>query len=277
MNTQELKLEGGTAVITGAASGIGLELAKQAMLFKMNVVLADIDEEGLQRALFELPDGNSKTLIVKTDVSSDADIAKLCEMTYEHFGSLELLCNNAGVCLNRLSWEYTHQDWDWIMSVNLFSVSNAIRHFVPRMLKQNTRSHILNTASAAGLISTTGMSAYNASKHAVVTLSETLHQEFLDLNAPIGVSILCPARIPTKIHESSRNRPERYGPNDSPMSENARVYEQRMEDAVKSGKLSSQQVAKMSFEGILNKQLYILPHQKITSLIEQRFLKMIEH
>ena len=277
MKTHDLKLEGGTAVITGAASGIGLELAKQANLLNMNLVLADIDEEGLQKTLAELSIEKNKILLIKTDVSSESDIARLCEMTYANFGSVELLCNNAGVCLNRLSWEYTQHDWDWLINVNLLSVSNAIRHFVPKMLKQNTRSHILNTASAAGLISTPGMSAYNASKHAVVTLSETLYQEFLDLNAPISVSILCPAWIPTKIHESSRNRPERYSSKDNLNTDYSRVYEQNMENAVKAGKLSTQQVAKMSFEGILNNQLYIIPHQKITSLIEQRILKIIQN
>ena len=276
MSTKTLNLQGGTAVITGAASGIGLELAKQANILNMNLVLADIDYEGLlkARAVLSLPDNKIK--LVKTDVSSEEEIAHLCNVSLDSFGSVELLCNNAGVCLNRLSWEYTSQDWNWLINVNLMSISNAIRYFVPKMLKQNNRSHILNTASAAGLISTAGMAAYNASKHGVVTLSETLYQELLDIDAPIGVSILCPAWVPTQIHESSRNRLEKFGTQDCLKSDGSKLYEEQMVNAVNSGKLSAQQIAALSFSGIINNDLYIIPHQKINTLIEQRTMRMIQ-
>jgi short-subunit dehydrogenase len=144
------------------------------------------------------------------------------------------------------------------------------------MLKQNNRSHILNTASAAGLISTAGMAAYNASKHGVVTLSETLYQELLDIDAPIGVSILCPAWVPTQIHESSRNRLEKFGTQDCLKSDGSKLYEEQMVNAVNSGKLSAQQIAALSFSGIINNDLYIIPHQKINTLIEQRTMRMIQ-
>ena len=276
MSTDKLNLNNGTAVITGAASGIGLELAKQASVLDMNLVLADIDHDGLLKAqsVLSLPDNKIK--LVKTDVSSEEDVAHLCNESFESFGSVELLCNNAGVCLNRLSWEYTSEDWNWLINVNLMSISNAIRYFVPKMLKQNNRSHILNTASAAGLISTPGMAAYNASKHGVVTLSETLHQELIDIDAPIGVSILCPAWVPTQIHESSRNRLDKYGTQNSLKSDASKMYEEQMANAVNSGKLSAQQIAALSFSGIMKNDLYIIPHQKINTLIEQRTKRIIQ-
>ena len=276
MSTDKLNLKNGTAVITGAASGIGLELAKQASLLNMNLVLADIDHDGLlnARSVLSLPDNKIK--LVRTDVSSEEDIAHLCNESFESFGSVELLCNNAGVCLNRLSWEYTSQDWNWLINVNLMSISNAIRYFVPKMLKQNSRSHILNTASAAGLISTPGMAAYNASKHGVVTLSETLYQELIDIDAPIGVSILCPAWVPTRIHESSRNRIDKYGTQNYLKSDASTLYEEQMANAVNSGKLSAQQIAALSFSGIMKNDLYIIPHQKINTLIEQRTKRIIQ-
>ena len=276
MSTDKLNLKNGTAVITGAASGIGLELAKQASLLNMNLVLADIDHDGLlnARSVLSLPDNKIK--LVRTDVSSEEDIAHLCNESFESFGSVELLCNNAGVCLNRLSWEYTSQDWNWLINVNLMSISNAIRYFVPKMLKQNSRSHILNTASAAGLIITPVMAAYNASKHGVVTLSETLYQELIDIDAPIGVSILCPAWVPTRIHESSRNRIDKYGTQNYLKSDASKLYEEQMANAVNSGKLSAQQIAALSFSGIMKNDLYIIPHQKINTLIEQRTKRIIQ-
>jgi len=134
----------------------------------------------------------------------------------------------------------------------------------------------LNTASAAGLISTPGMAAYNASKHGVVTLSETLYQELMDIDAPIGVSILCPAWVQTQIHESSRNRLEKYGTQDCLKSDASKLYEEQMVNAVNSGKLSAQQIAALSFSGIMKNELYIIPHQKINTLIEQRTMRMIQ-
>jgi len=265
----------GTAVITGAASGIGLELAKIAASKKMNLVLADIDIETLHRniALIELPP--SKIKAVQIDVSSENDIEKLADITFATYGSVHILFNNAGVGMNRTSWEHSHADWEWVMGVNLFSVAHAIRHFVPKMLKQDHPSHIVNTASAAGLLSTSGMSAYNASKHGVVTLSETLFYELAELNSQIGVSVLCPAWVATKIHESQRNRLERFGKHRAPIERISQKYEERMTKAVLSGKMSAQEIAIEVFKAVAEKSFYIIPHQKINNAIEARMNDII--
>lgn len=270
MSKTPIQLLNGTAVITGAANGIGRELAKQAHQLNMNLVLADINFDQLLRVKEELHLTEAKTLLLKTDVSEETEIAHLCTEAYEKFGSVELLCNNAGVSLNRLSWKHSHQDWEWLMNVNLFSVAHAIRYFVPRMLEQGTPAHIVNTASAAGLLSTSGMAAYNASKHAVVTLSETLYQELQSIQSKIDVSVLCPAWVPTQIHLAQRNRPERFGTHQDPSDPVSLQYEDRMSNAVQAGKMSASEIANAVFQAIEKQQFYIIPHRKINSLIEQR-------
>ncbi len=275
MSNQDLQLDNRTVVITGAASGIGLELVKQANLRQMNIVLSDINFDMLQEVKAQLKLVDSKTLLVKTDVSQEADIANLCELSFKRFGSVELLCNNAGVCLNRLSWEHTAADWEWLIGVNLHSVAHAIRHFVPRMLEQPERSHIVNTASVAGLISTPGMAAYSASKHGVVTLSETLYFELQELQSNLGVSVLCPAWVPTQIHQSQKNRPERFGEHLEPKDELSIEYEKNMAQAVQSGRLTATQIAEEVFKAVVKNQFYIIPHQRINPLIERRMQSIL--
>ena len=146
-------LKGRTAVITGAASGIGLALARRAAQEGMRVVLADISAEGLRAAASELGLPDERACLCPTDVSRDDEVARLADTAFARFGAVHLLCNNAGVALTRLSWEYTIADWEWVLGVNLYSVIYATRHFVPRMLSQADQSHIVNTASAAGLVS----------------------------------------------------------------------------------------------------------------------------
>ena len=149
----------------------------------MRLVLADIDEAKLAEAAKTLPVPPDALLARRVDVSREADIAALADEAFDRFGAVHLLCNNAGVGLTRLSWELTTADWEWILGVNLWSVVHAIHHFVPRMLAQDGESHVVNTASVAGLLSTPAMAAYNVSKHGVVTLSETLYTELAAQNA----------------------------------------------------------------------------------------------
>lgn len=270
-----MKLNGGTAVITGAASGIGLELAKQACLLDMNLVLADIDADRLQDAVDLLAYDPNKILQLRVDVSKEEDIQNLKNQAFQRFKTIELLCNNAGVSINRLSWLHSHQDWEWLMNVNLFSVAHAIRHFVPPLLEQKSPSYIVNTASVAGLLSTSGMASYNASKHAVVTLSETLFHELKELEAQIGVSVLCPAWVSTQIHHSHKNRPERFGEHLAPEDELSKKYDERMAVAVQSGKLTAQDIAKEVFKAVEIEQFYIIPHRRINVLIEQRMQEIL--
>ena len=236
------QFSGRTAVITGAASGIGLELARRAAAEGMNLVLADIEAGRLDGAAASLNLPAERLLLQKTDVSREDDIAALADAAFARFGGVHLLCNNAGVGLTRVSWELTTADWEWVLGVDLWSVIHGVQHFVPRMLKQAEGGHVVNTSSVAGLLSTPGMAAYNVAKHGVVTLSETLYGELLAAKANIGVSLLCPAWVPTAIHESGRNRQDRFGAA-KPAAGLSAAYEERMAGAVKSGRLTAADMA----------------------------------
>lgn len=184
-------------------------------------------------------------------------------------GKVNLLFNNAGIAHSQLSWEHTTADWEWTLGVNLWSIVHAHRHFIPRLLKQDVSevSHIINTASAAGFLSPPGGAAYNASKHAVVAISETLYHEFLDLGIEhVGVSVLCPAFVPTGIANSSRIRPQELAET-VPHTGKAAKYAAGMQKAVNSGKMTSDEMTVIVFEAIKDKQFYILPHKKIGELI----------
>lgn len=266
----DFRFKNGTAVITGAASGIGFELAKKASENGMNLVLADIDESKLIEAIKSLHLPEKQVIYLKTDVSVESDIKNLADAAFAHFGEVNLLCNNAGIGMNRTTWDHSHADWEWVIGVNLYSVTHAIRHFVPRMLVQKNPGHIVNTASVAGLLSTPGMSAYNASKHSVVTVSETLFHELKEINAKVGVSVLCPAWVATGIHESQRNRQERFGEHQSPPEGLSRSYEDRMSKAIHAGKLTAQDMATEVFKSVNDDKFYIIPHRKINNAIELR-------
>ncbi len=260
---------GKTAVITGAASGIGLALARRAAKEGMRLLLADIEAEKLKAAAAALEIAEERLLLDTLDVGRDADISRLADKAFERFGKVHLLCNNAGVGLSRVAWEHSLKDWEWVLNVNLWSVIHGIRHFMPRMLAQDEDGHIVNTASVAGLLSTPGMAAYNVSKHGVVTLSETLYAELAALKAKIGVSVLCPAWVPTAIHQSARNRPD--GPQAaSEVSAQSRTYEERMGQAVSAGRMTAEDMANAVFEAIAEKRFYVIPHRKIGPAIQLR-------
>ncbi|MFA6311126.1 MAG: SDR family NAD(P)-dependent oxidoreductase [Sterolibacterium sp.] len=256
-----------TAVITGAASGIGLALALRAAREGMRLVLADIEGEKLKEAATTLGIAADRLSLHTVDVSRDEDIANMADEAFRRFGAVHLVCNNAGVGLTRVTWEHSLKDWEWVLGVNLWSVIHGIRHFVPRMLKQSGASHIVNTASVAGLLSTPGMAAYNVSKHGVVTLSETLYSELAAQKSNVGVSVLCPAWVPTAIHESGRNRPDRFGTPDE-ASAVSRAYEERMGQAVKSGRKTADDMADAVFEAVQENRFYVIPHRKINNAVQ---------
>ncbi len=258
-----------TAVITGAASGIGLELARRAAAEDMNLVLADIEFDKLETAAAALHLPNERVLLRKTDVSQEAEIAALADAAFSRFDGVHLLCNNAGVALTRVTWEHTSADWQWVLGVNLWSVIHGVQHFLPRMLTQEAPGHIVNTASAAGLLSTPGMSAYNVSKHGVVTLSETLCGELAAAQANVGVSVLCPAWVPTGIKDSARARQDRFASSDQVSAQSA-AYTQRMDQAVDAGKLSAADMANAVFEAVAQDRFYVIPHRRINQAIELR-------
>jgi NAD(P)-dependent dehydrogenase (short-subunit alcohol dehydrogenase family) len=258
-----------TAVITGAASGIGLELARRAAAEGMNLVLADIEAAKLDVAAASLGIDADRILARRTDVSREDEIVALADAAFARFGGVHLLCNNAGVGLTRVTWEHSTADWEWVLGVNLWSVIHGIHHFLPRMLEQADEGHIVNTSSVAGLLSTPGMAAYNVSKHGVVTLSETLYGELLAARAKVGVSVLCPAWVPTGIHESSRNRQDRFG-SAAPAAGLSAAYEERMGQAVKSGRLTAADMASEVFTAVGEGRFYVIPHRKINNAITLR-------
>jgi NAD(P)-dependent dehydrogenase (short-subunit alcohol dehydrogenase family) len=200
-------LAGKTAVVTGAASGIGRALAERLLSERMNVVLADVETEALDRTARELG-ARGSLIAVRTDVSRAEDVQALADATLQAFGAVHVLCNNAGVGIGGALWEHTVKDWEWLLGVNLWGVIHGVRTFVPVMLKQGDECHIVNTASAAGLDARPWLGVYSASKYAVVAISEALREELRMTGAKIGVSVLCPAVVNTRIGEAERNRPE---------------------------------------------------------------------
>ena len=233
-------LEGKVAAVTGAASGLGKAMALAFAAEGMNVALADVDEAGIKAVEEEVRSRKAKPFSMRVDVSKAAEVEAFAERTVAKLGAVHLVCNNAGVALTGAVWENTALDWEWILGVNLRGVVNGVRAFVPRLLAQD-EGHVVNTASVAGLISPPGMGAYCVSKHAVVTLSEALHHDLRERGSGVGVSVLCPAYVPTGIVDSERNRPK-----DLPVStksEATLAREAMLRKAVASGKISADQVA----------------------------------
>jgi NAD(P)-dependent dehydrogenase (short-subunit alcohol dehydrogenase family) len=263
-------LAGKVAVITGAASGFGRSLALLCAKEKMRLSLADIDEAGLKETASLLPDAEVRW--ERCDVSKAEAIEQLAENTYQAYGASHLLCNNAGVAALGPIWTSTLQDWEWVLGVNLMGVVHGVRSFVPRMLKQGDECHIVNTSSVAGLLSVPGSSPYCVSKHGVVTLSECLHHELKPIKAKIGVSVLCPAFVDTGIGDSGRNRPaELAGAN--PHSQH---FDQRMKKALQAGRLTADDIAKLTLDAVTEGRFYILTHPMIKPAIETRMKEILE-
>jgi NAD(P)-dependent dehydrogenase (short-subunit alcohol dehydrogenase family) len=263
-------LKGKVAVVTGAGSGIGRELALACGREGMRVVLADVDLPGMHETTRQL--GTAASVAVGCDVSKAAEVEALAAAVYDRFGAAHLLFNNAGVAVCGPAWTTTAEEWQWVLGVNLMGVAHGIRAFVPRMLEQGDTCHVVNTASAAGLISVAGSSIYCVSKHAVVTLSECLQHELSREGARIGVSVLCPAFVPTAIHDSARNRPPELA-TDNPLGG---PYALQVKKAVESGRLSAAQVAAATLEAVKAGRFYVIPHQKIKALVEVRMADIVQ-
>lgn len=253
------------AVITGAASGFGRELAIQCAGAGMRLALADLDEAGIGATIALLPAG-TETVTRRCDVSKPNDVEGLAEATYARFGAAHLLFNNAGVAVSGPTWTTTLDEWKWVLDVNLMGVVHGIRSFVPRMLAQGEPAHIVNTASAAGLVSPPGSSVYCVSKHGVVTLSECLHQELALDHLPIGVSVLCPAFVQTGIGHSERHRPSELA-DANPLGE---AYAEQMRKAIAAGRLTASDIARITLDGVREGRFYIITHPTIRKAIEVR-------
>jgi NAD(P)-dependent dehydrogenase (short-subunit alcohol dehydrogenase family) len=257
------------AVITGSASGLGFAMAERAVREGMKVVLADVEQSALNKAEAELKAAGGEVIAIKVDVSKADAVDALAKQTVAKFGAVHLVCNNAGVGgMRRKAWEATLEDWQWVLGVNVMGVINGMRAFTPVMLAQDEPCHMVNTASVAGLLSPSGMSVYNVSKHAVVALSETLYQDLALAKAKLKVSVLCPAFVPTGIWNSARNRPAELTVAVDAEDEKRRAEE--VKAVLEKGKLTATDVADMVFAAIVEEKFYILTHPKIKLVIETR-------
>lgn len=266
------------AVITGAASGIGLAIAHKAASLGMRLVIADIDKEQLAAAQLELEErGPVSVEPVVCDVSQDEQVAQLAQGAIDAFGAVHLLFNNAGVGGGGKLWELDADYWEWVLGINLYGVIHGVRHFTPLMIGQG-EGHIVNTASIAGLMSAPGTGPYTVSKHAVVALSEMLYGELKADNASVGVSVLCPSFVDTRIFASEKNRPL----DEATRSDPAWIAEQAaIEEAASafftSSALPTEVVAEQVFDAIEQEQFYILTHpQGSVEQVEQRLRAILE-
>ncbi len=267
--------KGKTAVLTGAGSGFGLECARMAAKLGMNLVLVDVQQDALDQAAAELHAAGAQVLARKVDVSKATEMEALGQAVLARFGAPHLVFNNAGVGSGGLIWENTAQDWEWVIGVNLMGVAHGVRVFTPMMLEAAKKDpayqgHIVNTASMAGLLNPPNMGVYNVSKHAVVSLSETLYQDLSLVTDQIGASVLCPFFVPTGISQSHRNRPQELTTKGAKPTQSQLIGQAMSDKAVGSGKVSAADVAQKVFDAIAANQFYIYSHPKAIGSVQVR-------
>ena len=249
--------EGKTAVITGAASGIGKALAEKFAQEKMQVVLADIEEEALKKTVDNLRQYQHRVIGVKTDVLVEESIDELFAKATEEYGNIHILCNNAGIGANsgnKAIWEIDKHDWDWVMGVNYQGVLKGIQTFLPHMLEHGEEGHVVTTVSMAGLLP--GAGTYGVSKHAVMALTEGLSRDLITRNAKINASVLCPGFVDTNIDKSERNRPSHLGEAQEVTND---MGAEIMSSMLRQGK-KPEEIAGIVFEAIKENIFYILSH-----------------
>lgn len=262
------------AVITGAASGFGREFARTGARLGMKLVLADVQRESLDALEAELRAGGADVMSQLCDVRHGDEVQALAEAAVTRYGSIHLLFNNAGVAFGGLIWETREADWDWVLGVNLWGVIHGVRIFTPLMLEASRNDpayegHIVNTASMAGLVNAPTMSAYNVSKQAVVSLSETLYHDLALIDSRIGASVLCPYFVPTGIAESHRNRPKDLQ-NGTPPTASQLVTQAMMSKAVASGKVTAAEVADRTYDAVRDGLFYIYSHPDAMDAVRAR-------
>jgi NAD(P)-dependent dehydrogenase (short-subunit alcohol dehydrogenase family) len=233
----------------------------------MDLALADVDEVNLSSVQDEVLATGVRAITLKVDVSQAEQVDAFRDQTLTRLGGAHVVCNNAGVSPLGAVWENSVADWQWILGVNLWGVIHGVRAFTPHLLAQN-EGHIVNTASVAGLISPPGSGAYNVTKHAVVALSESLHHDLRERKSAVGVSVLCPAYVPTGITDSERSRPKNLPAGEK--SKETLAREAMLKKAVKSGKISADQVAQAVVAAIKRERFYILTHPRIKGAIQAR-------
>src|SRR5215470_9730485 len=257
-------LAGRVAVITGGASGIGLATARSLAREKMRLVLADIEQGPLDLAVQEISGLGVEAIGVKTDVGDLKQVQALADKTWEHFGGAHLIFNNAGVAIFGPIQEMKHEDWEWVIRVDLWGVIHGVEAFVPRMIAQNQGGHIVNTASFAGLAPNEGLGVYCVAKYGVVGLSECLARDLKPHG--IGVSVLCPMVLQTNIGHSERNRPAELGG-----SEASRPRTSEEQQNLRGRVLSPELAAEKVVNAVKKNELYIHTHEEARAFIRRRF------
>jgi NAD(P)-dependent dehydrogenase (short-subunit alcohol dehydrogenase family) len=267
------KLTGKTAFVTGGASGIGLALGRAFADAGMKVMLADIETDALTAAVQSLRNFGPDVRGVTCDVADPVSIERAAKVSYEAFGNVHVVCNNAGVAGGSSLDNISLDSWRWVLDVNLMGVLHGIRTFLPHIRAHGEGGHILNTASWAGMQSGLGFSSYAASKFAVVNMSEGLAIELKPLG--IGVTVLCPSFVRTRISESGRNRPARYGPMPIPdPASPAGVLTARLAELSQSG-LDPSEVAARALTAIYEDELYVFTHPQMRGEVESRFAAIL--
>ncbi len=271
---------GRTAVVTGAASGIGLELARAAAALGMTVVLADVQLDALDAAASERAVGGTDVLPFRVDTSRPEQVEDLAAAVPRRYGAPHLVFNNAGVGAGGLIWEHTLKTWEWVVGVNLLGVAHGVRLFVPMMLEAaaadpDFEGHIVNTASMAGLVNAPNMGVYNVTKHGVVSLSETLYHDLALVTDRLRAHVLCPYFVPTGIKDSERNRPAELR-DQGPRTRSQEVAKAMGDKAVSSGHLSAAQVAAIVFDAVRANRFYIYSHPHALGSLCTRFEDILE-
>ncbi len=264
-----------TAVLTGAGSGFGLECARIGARLGMNLVLVDVQQDALDAAAAEMVAAGAPVLARRVDVSRAAEMEALGAAVQERFGAPHLVFNNAGVGAGGLIWETSVKDWEWVLGVNLMGVAHGVRVFTPMMLEAAARDpqyqgHIVNTASMAGLLNPPNMGVYNVSKHAVVSLSETLYQDLALVTDQVSASVLCPFFVPTGINQSARNRPAELQEADARPTRSQLIGQAMSDKAVGSGKVTAADVAQKVYDAVAARQFYIYSHPKAIKSVQTR-------
>ncbi len=263
-------LEGKTAVITGAASGIGLALAERAASARMNVVLADIEEQALEAAVKKIEERQVRAIGVPANIMVEEAVQDLAERAIGEFGKVHLLCNNAGVAsaaaVGKGVWELPDQEWDWVMGVNFYGVLYGLRAFIPHMLDHGEASYIVNTASLAGVLP--GGGTYGVSKHGVLALTEGLQRDFDERGANIRAAVLCPGFVNTNIGAAERNRPEGLA-GEGVSQEAQAMMAAVMNDMLSRGK-DPADIADTVFDAMAAGSFYILPHPAWDDMVHDR-------
>ena len=271
--------QGKTAVLTGAGSGFGLECARIGARLGMNLVLVDVQQDALDKAAAELHAMGVQVMAHKVDVGSAAAMEVLAHQVKARFGAPHFVFNNAGVAAGGLLWENTLADWNWVLGVNLWGVVHGVRLFTPMMLEAAKadpayQGHIVNTASMAGLLTPPNMGIYNVSKHAVVSLTETLYQDLALVTDQISASVLCPYFVPTGISHSERNRPGELAA--AKPTQSQLIGQAMSEKAVSSGKVTAAEVAQKVFDAVQSGQFYIYSHPQALGNVQQRMQAIVE-